>query len=31
MNKKLLELLDQIKAKKLEVKDLVSENKLEEV
>lgn len=30
MNKKLLELLDQIKAKKLEVKDLVSENKLEE-
>ena len=30
MNKELLELLDQIKAKKLEVKNLVSENKLEE-
>lgn len=30
MNKELLELLDQIKAKKLEVKNLVDENKLEE-
>ena len=30
MNKKLMELLDQIEAKKLEVKNLVGENKLEE-
>lgn len=30
MNKELLELLDQIKAKKVEVKNLVDENKLEE-